>query len=207
MIGRASPAAAPVIVERLGPPRRPIWDDTGELMLPDETSLDDSGIFRIQPLLTDPSLTLAGEPDDRRLRSSHERWLSVAVCALLLCTAFTFFSPAIKRAVLYLLRGEEVDVWRETELRIDSLPAGASVFIEDRHRGRTPLTLSDRCRGRRIRVRLERNGFDIWQWSGICPATGRMKIEARLLQAAAASTQPVPTSPAPSSQGAAQRGE
>jgi len=64
-------------------------------------------------------------------------------------------------------------------LVVESLPAGASVYLDNKAVGRTPLTLSSVSAGEHV-VRLERDGYHRWARSVRVVATERNRVTASL---------------------------
>ncbi len=77
-------------------------------------------------------------------------------------------------ASLLLLRGVPL------ELRSD--PPGAEVRDERGLLGHTPLRRGLHCRDGRARLWVAKPGHVTWEWSGFCPSSGPLRIEARLLR-------------------------
>lgn len=168
------PRRATTTVERLVPPRRPTWSQTGEYEV--EAI---SGIFDVP----DPSAEHEVAPlvplRRRRPRTAVERGVRVVTALLCLALVLAVFAQAFGLAARNLATGQEADQWREVPLIVRSSPTGAQVFVENNLRGRTLLRTTQRCRGRAIRVRVELPGYAIWQWSGLCMG-GTLRLDARL---------------------------
>ena len=69
--------------------------------------------------------------------------------------------------------------WRMVAIHVVSSPMGELV-IEGHVRGRTPLTVTEPCSGRRISVLVRAPGHTTWQWDGICPAHGTLELSGSL---------------------------
>jgi hypothetical protein len=169
---------AAATVERLEPPRPDEWitgehyfgahEDTAQRLL-NATGIRSEDVA-VQPLI---------QRRISRPRSAWERGARLAVALALLCLVTAFFFQALVQGAARLFDGGPPG-WRAVEIRIDSDPPGASVIVGEQNRGRTPLSLVERCRGRSIRVRLEAPGYATWAWDGLCPARGPLALEARL---------------------------
>jgi hypothetical protein len=64
-------------------------------------------------------------------------------------------------------------------LAIDSDPIGATVFIDQKRAGETPLVLTNLRAGSHA-VRLERNGYERWTSAVLVPSDRRTRVVARL---------------------------
>lgn len=72
--------------------------------------------------------------------------------------------------------------WRNVTIHVVSAPTGGEVSVGGVVRGQTPLTLVEPCRGRPILVLVRARGYTTWQWTGICPGSGRLELDAELQQ-------------------------
>jgi len=164
------------VVFRIEPP--PIRDlRTGELAAPpiEEHEATDPGSGMLL------GLGRSGQPEVPRVErdvGATESWLRLALGATLLLLMVSFFWNAYGWAIARAV-GTFRAPWREVEIRVVSAPPG-TVSIEGVDRGQTPLTFTEPCRGRAIAVLVRAAGHATWQWSGICPASGPLKLSARL---------------------------
>jgi hypothetical protein len=69
--------------------------------------------------------------------------------------------------------------WDRVGLEVESVPAGAEVFVEGRRIGVTPVADRSLCRGTRAHVRVSRSGYRSWEWTGLLD--GSTALEAQLL--------------------------
>jgi hypothetical protein len=76
--------------------------------------------------------------------------------------------------------------WRNVSIHLVSSPTGGEVSVAGTVRGQTPLTLVEPCRGRPILVLVRARGYSTWQWTGICPTSGRLELDAELQRRAGA---------------------
>lgn len=179
-------------VERLDTERRDDW--TGEVSRP--WDLAEISGSRSLPEIEQPAPPAALDKvlEPTRPRSRFELYVRLLVATLLLASAVAF---VVDGGLLLLerLRSEApLQRWREMPLSVDSRPAGAEVFVEDRRLGRTPLSVTEHCRGRVIRLRVTAAGHANWTWHGECPAKGPLKLDARL-QALAGTGETSPPKP------------
>jgi hypothetical protein len=116
------------------------------------------------PDIDDPSL---------RIRSSRPKtlWAIVGIIVALAGVA------AI--AIALTSRGDET---RATlgSMEIISLPPGATVSIDGRAAGTTPLTLDALPVGKTVRLRLEMNRHDVWEREEKVASAARFKVIAQL---------------------------
>jgi hypothetical protein len=171
------------IVHRLE--RAPLRDaHTGELPQPfigeDDSTDSEAG------LITgfDPSAESEIGPvlalRERRPVMGLEAWLRWGTGLCLLALALAFSWRAYSWGLGRLLSGRGNAPWREVLLTIRSRPNQARVLVQGDLRGRTPLTLLEQCKGRRMDVVIQAQGYVAWQWSGICPAAGHLELRGDL---------------------------
>lgn len=160
-------------VERIEPPHPDEWV-TGEYHFGDETTqtrrLADAGT----PADGLPQTVVRAEPF--RPRGSIEGVLRIVVATGVLLCAVVFFWDALAHSLARLVEGKR---WRAVEVTITSNPR-ARVFVADKPRGWTPVSLVEYCRGHSIRVRVQAEGYATWAWAGLCPRRGELKLDAQL---------------------------
>lgn len=174
-------------VEKIELPTALDWRATGEFTAPmdEEHELSDvrsslltgggiPGESQIAPLFKDRG---AG-----RSRSQLERVLRLLLAIAALMVLVAFFAKGMEQSVRRLATGESTPRWRQIPLSITASVDKASVYIDGKRRGLTPLLASERCRGLTIRVRVEAPNHAVWQWSGFCPASGDLKLNAALVK-------------------------
>jgi hypothetical protein len=115
-----------------------------------------------------------------RERGRWERSLGLCAAGALLLLVLILFGEALVGGVRAAISGRSDDRWRAVQLSITSYPSRAQVFIQGRLVGQTPLEITRRCRGRTVRVRMALPGYQVWQWRGLCPASGTLILEAVL---------------------------
>jgi|GEM_PF-6926513 hypothetical protein len=174
-------------VEKIELPTALDWRATGELIAPldEEHELSDvrsalltgstlPGESQVAPLFVDHGAS--------RKRSQIERILRLLFAVGILLTIVAFFAKGGEQSIRRIVTGESTPRWRQIPLVVTASVDKASVYIDGKLRGKTPLLASERCRGRTIRVRIEAAGHSVWQWSGFCPASGDLKLNAALVK-------------------------
>jgi hypothetical protein len=171
------------VVFRLEPALRDIR--TGELQVPQMeendttdpssgaiTGLDQSAEQEVAPVVE------PGEGPDRAV-GRLEAGVRLALASLVTLLVVFFFWNAYAWTVSKIFTGG-ASSWRLVSLRIESSPVPGEVSIQGEPRGRTPLDTRSPCRGRAIKILVQAPGYATWQWNGVCPEQGRLKLQARL---------------------------
>jgi hypothetical protein len=70
------------------------------------------------------------------------------------------------------------------DLRVESLPSGAAVFIDQRPAGRTPLQIRGLHAGSHV-VRIEHDGYERWTTAAVVPTDQQTRVRAKLSPAGA----------------------
>jgi hypothetical protein len=65
------------------------------------------------------------------------------------------------------------------DLRVESLPSGAAVFIDQRDAGRTPVQVRRLRAGSHV-VRIEHEGYERWTTTALVPADQQTRVRATL---------------------------
>jgi hypothetical protein len=116
----------------------------------------------------------------RREITSLESWLRLALASTALLLVLILFWEAYLWGVARLVAGSGVPPWREVAVEVDSAPVSGRVSIQDTFRGNTPLSTSEPCRGRTVKILVQASGYATWQWEGLCPKEGPLQLQARL---------------------------
>jgi hypothetical protein len=171
------------VVFRLEPP--PLRDVvTGEI--PIQPSLEEHDeMDRGSGLLSgfDPSAEREVAPlvsISKREVTSLESWLRLGLASTALLLVLILFWEAYLWGVTRLVTGSGVPSWREVVVEVDSSPVPGRVSIQDTFRGRTPLSASEPCRGRTVKILVQAPGYATWQWEGLCPKSGPLQLRAQL---------------------------
>lgn len=136
------------------------------------TGFDPSAENQIAPLVTDRAARPPPGPTERRLR--------FALAAAAAVSALAFFGEAYGWGVVRLTEGHAPAPWRDVVIEVRSTPLAGDVTIMGRPRGRTPLRTRVPCRGLPIEVLVRAEGHVTWQWSGLCPRRGPLRLQADL---------------------------
>ena len=65
------------------------------------------------------------------------------------------------------------------DLRVESLPSGAAVFIDQRDVGRTPVQVRRLRAGSHV-IRIEHEGYERWTSTALVPADQQTRVRAKL---------------------------
>jgi hypothetical protein len=162
------------------PPMRDVI--TGEIPIPEflESDVSDGG-SGVQPF---PSAEREVAPvvpvRGRRVVRPLESWLRLALALALAAMPPLLFWEAYGWGLDRLATGAKHAPWREVGLVVDSTPVRGAVRIQGREKGETPLSTSLPCRGKAIEILVRAEGYSTWQWSGLCPQTGALRLVAQL---------------------------
>lgn len=165
---------ASATVERLKRPQPDEWT-TSEHRIAEALELNDGGLTGIPSGNISMRSVLGGATT--RPHSQLEGVLRIIVGAGLILTLASFFAEAF---LSWGGNSSSAPVWREVTVRIASAPKQADVFVGEKRRGETPLTTTEYCRGRNIRIRVQAPGYVTWAWHGLCPQRGDLVLKANL---------------------------
>lgn len=147
---------------------------------PDEITDSRSGLLAGIDPSSEPEIAPVVTPEEKRPVRGVEAWLALASALLLLLVLGALLWPAQAWALRRLLEGRTTAPWREISLVVESRPSGARVQVGGERRGKTPLRLREPCGRRWLEVIIEAPGHLAWQWTGICPPRGELRLKATL---------------------------
>jgi hypothetical protein len=147
---------------------------------PDEITDSRSGLLAGIDPSSEPEIAPVVTPAEKRPVTGLEAWLGLASALLLLLLLGALLWPAQAWALRRLLEGKTTAPWREISLVVESRPSGARVQVGGERRGSTPLRLREPCGRRWLEVIIEAPGHLAWQWTGICPPRGELRLQATL---------------------------
>jgi hypothetical protein len=161
------------------PDRTPIPERSGSYSVDDSTSRESGLLLGLDPTGEEEVAPVVASRERRPVVGLEAALRLLAALALAACVALAAGS-ALRAGWRRLRSGERTAPWREVVVQIESLPTGAEVSIDGAVRGQTPLARRELCKGRALSVLISAAGHRTWQWRGICPTRGALRLQARL---------------------------
>lgn len=161
------------------PDRTPIPERSGSYSVDDSTSRESGLLLGLDPTGEEEVAPVVASRERRPVVGLEAALRLLAALVLAACVALAA-GGALQAGWRRLRSGERTAPWREVVVQIESLPTGSEVSIDGAPRGQTPLARRELCKGRALSVLISTTGHRTWQWRGICPSQGPLRLLARL---------------------------